>query len=873
MNTTLAKTAIWEKNHQDLGSELKEIVKSASRVIAPYGPIDSFAARSPWAGLEDQPFDQTARWLKELSDVDLYPNDTILHSAWKQGEIKQEFLESALQQWLNSQRFELPREEAERFCRNALLLEQLPASEITANDLNSLTAKLAPLIPKSKDEPIIRTYSQRVDMAAGGQTTQELNRHLIKWCKLFLDQSQAVWTMPNREEGFYQAWRKLIPYDPTFARNPRRQFNQLPKESVTALLEAVVALEIPYSEIQGYLEAHLLALPGWAGMMLWHSQQSPEGNSLLLDYLAVRVSMEWVLLKSYLPIEMQPSEGKKRIGKLVEAWATWGGSTVKEWLKLPLKQQKARLLLAYRFDQLLRNRLWLEAWEKTYEDQLRKMLTARPTMPRDQVNPALAQFAFCIDVRSEPFRRKLEKAGPFETFGTAGFFGLPIETYKLNQQHSHRSLPVISKPQMKVIETAAAEELKRHQQKSHTACSVGAAFKELKQTMPTSLLLPEISGPWLILQTVLRSFLARRSGQISRSLGNKWLKKPETKLTLDYEQQTETELPIGFSEKEKVHYVRQALKTMGLTDHFAPLVVISGHGSHSTNNPYASALDCGACGGVSSGFNARVLAELCNLPAVRQELAKEGITIPLDTVFAAAEHVTSLDELRWIYIPQLSDSAKEAFERITAVLPMVREEAGKERIKQLPALGNHRRKPKTEARRIAEDWSEIRPEWGLARNAAFIIGGRRLTEECHLEGRVFLQNYNWRKDKNGALLTNIITGPATVAQWINLQYFASTVAPHYYGSGNKATQTVTAGLGVMQGNASDLLTGLPWQSVMKSDQEAFHTPIRLLVVIQAPREHVKRLLEHVPDFQQKVQNGWLRLASIGPDGQWVSWSS
>jgi uncharacterized protein len=870
MNTTLAKTLHWEKLPDTLDFDLNDLVKSASSVIVPLGPINTFAARNPWVGLEGQPFEKMARWLKDTCDVDIYPNDSVFQSARDRGEIHQDFLEKGFQHWLNSQSLELPREVAERFCRAALLQNQPYSSTLEAPELKSMARKLNRFTSQMTEKHSVKTYSQRLEQLGRVNAAHELNRHIIKWCKLFLDKSQAVWSMPNREEGFYHAWRKLVQHDPALSRKVRKQLSELPVEADAALMEVLLILEIPFSEIQDYFEAHFLALPGWGGMMLWRSQQSAEETSLLLDYLAVRISMEWALVKPCLPLPEKRND-KVNLEPFIAAWAEWGNLPINAWLQLSSTEIKARLALAYRFDKILRNRLLLEAWEKTYEDQLKTMITSQqPAVAAENEKPALAQFVFCIDVRSEPFRRKLEKAGDFETFGTAGFFGLPIETCELGSNHTHNSLPVMFKPQYKVKEFSP--EFKSFQQRHQVVSSLGYTFKTMKHNLVSSMVLPEISGPWLSLQTLARSFMPRSAGRTLSKLLETWLHKPSTELSLAYTQKSETDLPIGFSVKEKVHYVRQALKMMGLTDQFAPLVVICGHGSHSTNNPYRSALDCGACGGASSGFNARVLAALCNLPNVRKSLETEGIIIPKDTVFAAAEHITTLDKLRWLYVPELSVEAKEAFKRVQAELPKVSEEANAERIPQLPNLGTHLKNPKAEAQRLSEDWSEVRPEWGLARNAAFIIGERRLTQDCNLGGRVFLNNYNWKKDKNGAILANIISGPATVAQWINLQYYASTVAPHYYGSGNKTTQTVTAGLGVMQGNASDLLSGLPWQSVMKSDEEAYHEPLRLLVVIQAPRGYVKRMLDHDHAFHQKVKNGWIRLASIDPEGHWESWS-
>lgn len=298
-------------------------------------------------------------------------------------------------------------------------------------------------------------------------------------------------------------------------------------------------------------------------------------------------------------------------------------------------EQSELLAFAYRFDENIRRKLWLEAWEQTHAEQLREKIASKQRATNDKKR-VLAQLAFCIDVRSEPFRRHLEKLGPFETFGIAGFFGLPIATSELGSNDSHPSLPVILKPKHQIKELTDENEFKSYEQRKRVGSSVRYTFKTMKQNVLTSMALPELSGPLLGLQMVTRSFVPRGVGGFIRKLRKTMLQKPDTTFSLNYVHDTKGEIPIGFTKEEKVNYVRQTLKMVGLTEKFAPLVVMCGHSSQSTNNPYAAALECGACGGAAGGFNARVFATLCNLPEVREALSAEGINIPEDTIFCSS---------------------------------------------------------------------------------------------------------------------------------------------------------------------------------------------------------------------------------------------
>jgi uncharacterized protein YbcC (UPF0753/DUF2309 family) len=163
----------------------------------------------------------------------------------------------------------------------------------------------------------------------------------------------------------------------------------------------------------------------------------------------------------------------------------------------------------------------------------------------------------------------------------------------------------------------------------------------------------------------------------------------------------------------------------------------------------------------------------------------------------------------------------------------------------------------------SRDWSQVRPEWGLAGCAAFVAAPRRRTESLDLGGRVFLHYYDWHQDEDHGVLELLMTAPLVVASWISLQYYGSTVDNQTFGSGNKVLHNVLGTLGVLEGHTGDLRPGLPWQSVHDGHRLG-HDPIRLSAVIEAPTEAMNAIIRKHDSLRQLLDNGWLHLFSIEP---------
>ena len=652
----------------------------------------------------------------------------------------------------------------------------------------------------------VLSFAERHDRLHGTDWNDIVLRSAARWCAVYAGKGGRFGGTAS-EEGLFASWLEAAVVDRSLDLAGLRGFRSwtagIPTQPDAAIHEMLQRLDVPAPERGAYLYRLLGGLYGWASYFRRIAwEQDPHDPGLVTDLLAIRMCLD------------------AGVAKLLS------GTTPTETAHVENTVEDESIKMIFQ-----------DALEDGFTRRLLGQVQAASvqTSARPKV-----QAVFCIDVRSEPLRRHLEaESTAIETRGFAGFFGVTLN-WRSEDGDSARC-PVLLQPGVILERTCTSG-----------ASSIRAAASHLQSAPAAAFSFVEILG----LAYGLRLTSDRLAEGISevQSEGS-----DPFSLTSDVH-------GVGMTPTGRLELAAGILKNMGFANSFARLVVVCGHEGHSANNPHAAGLDCGACGGHGGAINARIAAAVLNDPDVRAGLPSVGWHVPGDTHFLPAVHDTSTDGVNLLDINQVPAGHQADLAQLRIWLESAGASVQNERASALGLGGRPAKFLDRLLRRRARDWSEVRPEWALARNAAFIAARRSRTRGVNLEGRAFLHEYDASLDADDSVLTLILSAPMVVASWINLQYFASTVDNAIFGSGDKAIHNRVGAHGVVLGNGGDLRTGLPLQSVHSAEGHWFHEPLRLQVIVEAPPEQIDRVLNTQPAVQELVENGWVRLFSLPPSG-------
>lgn len=734
--------------------------------------------------------------------------------------------------------------------------------------------------------------------ATGEDSDVPVHDLLVRLCAAFLDQGMADWSMPRRQEGFFQAFvstyaRPAGPLD-RWLRGLHKELERITAAGSTpveSIEESLQLLGVGPGETERFVTDTLLALRGWAGM-IWQLETRgdrvahPAPSGSLVEFLAVRLILERLALAHVAreksgfrgdlselrdtfaaQISQQPeTPNSEELAFLVFQTAQTLGWSPQELHKLPKEEWSQLVGEIEEFNALERRRIFHAAYERHFNVQLLDAVGAHAARVRPRKQPPAFQICFCIDDREESFRRHLEEVAPdCETFGYAGFYGVAMYYRGAAEAHYLPLCPVIIKPEHYVREEVPYTFGAVHRRRSETRRALGTASHRWHVESRTFLggILTALFGALASVPMVARILFPRLTARIRERFGSFIQPPPITQLKLERQDAKPgpEESQIGFTVAEMATIVERGLRDMGLTSNFARLVIITGHGSSSVNNPHESAYNCGACAGGRGGPNARAFAQMANDPRIRHALAEQGLPIPWTTVFIGAYHDTCNDRMTYFDLDRLPSSHWNEFEHVKDCIDETRERNAHERCRRFVSAGLTLTPEQAlwhvESR--AENLSEARPEYNHATNAVTIVGRRWRTRGLFLDRRAFLASYDPESDdEHYTLLTRVLQAVIPVCAGISLEYYFSCVDPEGWGCGSKLPHNLASLLGVMSGAASDLRPGLSQQMI------EIHEPMRQVFVIETVPAAMLRIMESDAGIRNLVSNEWVHLAVLDP---------
>lgn len=759
-------------------SEVLGAAEAAARAVPPAFPLDATVAVNPFLGQTSEDLATASARLARVSGTRITQSGEAYGQAIREGRIEERDLAAALE--ANT--------------------SPLKHSSVAALKLASSA------LGENSSAPALPTVADLAARASGIDWPSVIDKTFGLWAAGHFDRGQALWS-PTPGAGAFAAWRAWASHDLTPEVAGLNGFcahvAAAPDTTERAILFAADRLGLSGDAAETAFHRLYMSLGGWAQharWILWQAELAGETDATIADLLAIRLIWEEALLEKF--------------PEITEEWTdTLAGHAA------PVEPTQDQVTLA----------ILQDAADRAHQRRLTAALDGADAI---EGRPEL-QAAFCIDVRSEVFRRALESVDSgIETIGFAGFFGLPIAHRPHGSDIIQNRLPVLLNAGLQTT----SEGDPQTDQDTRIRARTARAFGRFKQAAVSSFAFVESMGPFYAAKLV-KDALGIGQGKIWEATRAEPM----------------PEVIGGLTTKMKVDTAATVLGAMSLTSNFGKVILLLGHGGNVTNNPHESAYHCGACGGHAGDVSTRVLVGILNDPETRAGLAERGLHLPEDTLFIAGLHDTTTDAIT-LYRQDV-DTAGRDLREVTRWLEEAKWIACAERAPKLPGA----KWQNLNAR--AANWAETRPEWGLAGCAAFIAAPRAATAGKDLGGRAFLNSYDWTKDDGFGGLELVLTAPVVVASWISLQYYGSSVAPDVFGGGNKLIHNVVGGVGVIEGNSGRLRAGLPWQGVHDGER-LMHEPLRLSVMIEAPREAILQVLENHPNVRELFDNGWLHLFTL-----------